>query len=87
MAEKSTGTTARLIAEDKNGTRESDDDRERDYVRGGKGRKDEVGGSGIYPASSLDAPGDAEIRSEGDLGYLRIAPDAIEKDQGWWGSE
>jgi hypothetical protein len=38
-----------------------------DYMRGGKGRRDEVGGSGIYPASSTDAPADAEIRSEGDL--------------------
>jgi hypothetical protein len=86
MAEKSTGTTARLIAEEENRTRESDE-RERDYVRGGKGRKDEVGGSGIYPASSPDAPGDAEILSEGDLGHHRSVPDAFEKDQGWWGSE
>jgi hypothetical protein len=38
-----------------------------DYMRGGKGRKDEVGGSGIYPASSPDAPADAEVRSEGEL--------------------
>jgi hypothetical protein len=39
-----------------------------DYMRGGKGRKDEVGGSGIYPASSPDAPADAEVRTEGELG-------------------
>ena len=38
-----------------------------DYMRGGKGRKDEVGGSGIYPASVPDAPADAEVRTEGDL--------------------
>ncbi|HYT66386.1 MAG TPA: hypothetical protein VEL51_08220 [Vicinamibacterales bacterium] len=38
-----------------------------EYMRGGKGRKDEVGGSGIYPASSPDAPADAELRSEGEL--------------------
>ena len=38
-----------------------------EYMRGGKGRKDEVGGSGIYPASAPDAPKDAEVRSEGDL--------------------
>jgi hypothetical protein len=86
MAENSTETTARLIAEDKNRTRESDE-RERDYVRGGKGRKDEVGGSGIYTASSPDAPGDAEIRSEGDPGHHPSVPDAFEKDQSWWGSE
>jgi hypothetical protein len=30
-----------------------------DYMKGGKGRKDEVGRSGVYPASSPDAPGDA----------------------------
>jgi hypothetical protein len=39
-----------------------------DYVKGGKGRKDEVGGSGIYPASAPNAPADAEVRSEGELG-------------------
>jgi len=38
-----------------------------DYMKGGKGRKDEVGGSGIYPASAPDVPGDAEVRSEGEL--------------------
>jgi hypothetical protein len=42
-------------------------DREREYVTGGKGRKDEVGGSGIYPASAPNVPADAEIRSEGGL--------------------
>jgi hypothetical protein len=43
------------------------EDREREYVRGGKGRKDEVGGSGIYPVSSPEAPVDAEIRTETEL--------------------
>ena len=38
-----------------------------EYVRGGKGRKDEVGKSGIYPASSPDAPADSVIRVEGEL--------------------
>jgi hypothetical protein len=32
-----------------------------EYMKGGKARRDEVGGSGIYPASSPDAPEDAEI--------------------------
>jgi hypothetical protein len=44
-----------------------DEQGQSEYVKGGKGRKDEVGGSGIYPASSPDAPGDAEVRSEGEL--------------------
>ena len=87
MAEQLTETTARLRDEEDNDTRESDGEREREYVRGGKGRKDEVGRSGIYPASSTNAPGDAEIRSEGDLGHHHIVPEAFEKDQGWWGSE
>ena len=42
-------------------------DRQNGYMRGGKGRKDEVGKSGIYPASSPDAPANAEVRSEGEL--------------------
>jgi hypothetical protein len=41
--------------------------RDQDYVKGGKGRRDEVGGSGIYPASSANAPADAEIRTESEL--------------------
>jgi hypothetical protein len=39
-----------------------------DYLRGGKGRKDEVGHSGIYPASAPNAPADAVVRSPGELG-------------------
>lgn len=42
-------------------------DHQSEYVKGGKGRKDEVGRSGIYPASSPDAPADAQVRSEGEL--------------------
>ena len=38
-----------------------------DYMRRGKGQRDEVGGSGIYPASAPDAPDGAELRSEGEL--------------------
>jgi len=38
-----------------------------EYMRGGKGRKDEVRGSGIYPASSANAPADAETRTVGEL--------------------
>src|SRR5262245_36962294 len=44
----------------------SEQDRD-EYVKGGRGRKDEVGRSGIYPASSPDAPADAEVRSPGNL--------------------
>jgi hypothetical protein len=46
---------------------ESETSQPDEYMKGGKGRRDEVGGSGIYPASSPDAPEDAEIRSEGEL--------------------
>jgi len=70
---------------------QSDEEREREYVRGGKGRRDEVGGSGIYPASSPNAPADAEVRSQGELGRgsKRRSPDDeldFETYQSW-GSE
>ena len=42
-------------------------DRQNEYMRGGKGRKDEVGKSGIYPMSSPEAPANAEIRTESEL--------------------
>jgi hypothetical protein len=38
-----------------------------EYVKGGKGRTDDVRGSGIYPASSPDAPSDAEVRTVHDF--------------------
>jgi hypothetical protein len=43
------------------------DDAQTEYLRGGKGRIDEIGKSGIYPSSYPDAPGDSEIRTEGEL--------------------
>jgi hypothetical protein len=42
-------------------------ERSTEYVKGGRGRKDDVRGSGIYPTSSANAPSDAEVRTEGDL--------------------
>ena len=36
-------------------------------MKGGKGRKDEVGKSGIYPMSAPDAPAGAPMRTEGNL--------------------
>jgi len=42
-------------------------DRSSEDVKGGKGRTDEVRGSGIYPASSPDAPSDAEVRTVHDF--------------------
>jgi hypothetical protein len=57
-----------------------DDDRvgERDpeYVRSGKGRKDEIGRSGIYPASVADAPPDAKAIGQEELGH-RSAVEAL----------
>jgi len=38
-----------------------------EYMRGGKGRKDDVRGSRIYPASSSDAPAGAETRTVGEM--------------------
>jgi hypothetical protein len=40
---------------------------EENYVKGGKGRKDDVRGSRIYPASASDAPADADVRTVGDF--------------------
>ncbi len=55
--------------------------RQNEYMKGGKGRKDEVGGSGIYPASSSDAPAGAEIRSEGGLvGHKGPRPHATDEE-------
>jgi len=45
-----------------------DDDRTSEYMRGGKGRKDDVRGSRIYPIDAPDAPANAEIVSAGELG-------------------
>jgi hypothetical protein len=57
------------MAEKEPNTKQTPEPREHDdYVRGGKGRKDEVGRSGIYPASAPNAPADAEVRSPGELG-------------------
>ena len=55
------------MAEKAKPAKPSPEDAQSEYVRGGKGRKDHVGKSGIYPASSPDAPGDAVIRTEGEL--------------------
>jgi len=48
-------------------TNQENVDRSSDYMKGGKGRTDDVRGSGIYPASSPDAPRDAEVRTAGDF--------------------
>lgn len=39
-------------------------------VTSGKGRKDEVGHTGIYPASDANAPRDAPGVAPGELGHL-----------------
>lgn len=52
---------------DQRDERQPSQNRKADDMTGGKGRRDEVGGSGIYPASSPDAPADAQVRIEGEL--------------------
>ena len=44
-------------------TNQRDRDRSSEYMRGGKGRTDDVRGSKIYPSSSPNAPDDAEVRT------------------------
>jgi hypothetical protein len=42
--------------------------RESGLPGGGAGRRDEVGGSGVYPASGPEAPQDAVVRTPGEWG-------------------
>lgn len=50
-------------------------------VTSGKGRKDEVGRTGIYPASDANAPGDARAVAPGELGHLSPKEElAVAKD-------
>jgi hypothetical protein len=68
------------------------DERQRENMRGGNGPRDEVSGSGVYPASSPDAPADAKVRSEGNLaghrgGRRRRNEDLDFDDDDSWGSE
>jgi hypothetical protein len=50
---------------------------EQDYVRRGKGRKDQVGRTGIYPASAVDAPDNAEVRGQDELGHRSPGQEAL----------
>src|SRR5438128_6356996 len=56
-------------------------DRQHEYMKGGKGRRDEVGRSGIYPMSSPDAPADAEVRTEAGLATHKGAPQKPSNEQ------
>jgi hypothetical protein len=42
-------------------------ERSSEYMKGGRGRTDDIRGSGIYPASAPDAPNDAEVRTARDF--------------------
>ena len=50
-----------------------------EYVRGGKGRRDEVGPTGIYPASSANAPANAELRGQEELGHMSPHGQALQE--------
>jgi hypothetical protein len=41
-------------------------ERSSEYMKGGRGRTDDIRGSGIYPASAPDAP-NAEVRTARDF--------------------
>jgi hypothetical protein len=69
------------MADNPRNDEQSEKDRQDEYVRGGKGRKDEVGKSGIYPASSPDAPRDAVVRTEGELAAHRGPQSGAADDQ------
>jgi len=48
--------------------RDSSENRGSDEMRSGRGRKDEVGRSGVYPFTRQDAPKDAAVRLAGSFG-------------------
>lgn len=48
--------------------KDSSENRGSDEMRAGRGRKDEVGRSGVYPFTRKDAPKDAEVRPAGSFG-------------------
>jgi hypothetical protein len=50
-----------------------------EYVKGGKGRRDEVGRSGVYPASAPDAPAGAELRGQEELGHRPPHGEALQR--------
>ena len=55
-----------------------DERRESGLPGGGAGRKDEVGGSGVYPASAGKAPKDAELKSQAAWGQGDRGPAGAE---------
>lgn len=57
-------------------------DSETASVKSGKGRKDDVRGSRIYPASAPDAPADAEVRTVSDLVKHKGPPPKTDESSG-----
>ncbi len=53
---------------DRKGIVNHEEQRESGRPGDGQGRRDEVGGSGVYPASGGDAPDDAVVRTPGEWG-------------------
>lgn len=56
------------MQEEKQDTTDAARQRESGVPGGGAGRRDEVGGSGVYPASAGSAPGDAVVRTPAEWG-------------------
>lgn len=52
----------------------SEKKRESGHPGGGQGRRDEVGGSGVHPASAGKAPEDAELRNQAGWGQGERGP-------------
>jgi len=69
------------MADERDTPKEPSPDPQSDYIRGGKGRKDDVGKSGIYPASAPNVPPDAEIRTEGGLAHHGEPPTRKAEDE------
>jgi hypothetical protein len=63
-------------------TRRDDERRESGLPGGGQGRRDEVGGSGVYHKTSENIPGDAEIRTPWQWGQGERGAEGYEDSGG-----
>ena len=54
---------------------------DRQDITGGKGRRDEVGHTGIYPATGPHTEGDIPVRTPGDINDGRPGGAAVEHDE------
>lgn len=64
--------------DDRNPTDDPARKRDSGVPGGGAGRRDEVGGSGVYPASAGHAPDDAVVRTQAEWGQGDRGPEGVD---------